>query len=182
LKAYCEEVNTTLEALQKQQTAMEQYFANPSSTNTDVEDDLCQIIHGIAVIELWNKQHVNLQPAEISTGYMAMRTQLSLVSGHRIDSSLDTTPETLRTKRDQLLQCLKLPLSEFKKDGVYTARCEDRIKSLPFQELRSLKHQIWMALVTRKAEFQELHRTGLSGSQSSKYLLILRTCCSSWHP
>jgi len=119
----------------------------------DDEDNLCQVICGIDMIEEWTEKNASLKTGEVSTGYLTMRMRLSLLSGYRIDVSLDTTPAMLQIKRDQLLQHLQLPLSEFMENGVYTARLNDCLAKLPFQELRSLKHQIWEVLLARKAEF-----------------------------
>jgi hypothetical protein len=73
LKVYYEEFNTMTEELQKQLIAMEQYFANSSSACMDDEDDLCQVIHSIDMIEEWTEKNASLKMGEVSTGYLKMR-------------------------------------------------------------------------------------------------------------
>jgi Kyakuja-Dileera-Zisupton transposase len=165
LKDYQAGTGVNMKELQQQAKLMQEYFENPEEQGNDIQDNICETIMAILVMNEFDEVHSNLShSAQTSFSYLDMRLLITWRTGGRIERSLDIDQDTLHTRLNQLLrkanQSKSLWLNE---DGSPTDHYHAVMDQLPLSDLRLLMNRIWAQLACRKMEYRLLKASSLVG-------------------
>jgi Kyakuja-Dileera-Zisupton transposase len=176
LKAYQMETGVNMKELQRQAKLMHEYFENREEQTSDINDDICETIMAMQAMKEFDVAYHGLSDsARTSIAYLNLQMHFNWRTGGRIDSGLDVTQNQLSTRLTQLLHKAKQHESLWlNDDGSTTDHYRNVLRSLPFAELRRLRHEIWIVLVCRKQEYHEVKASSLMGNPISALLLIVR--------
>jgi hypothetical protein len=165
LKDYQAKTDVNMKELQAQAKLMQRYFENPAEQSNDIQDNICETIMAILVMDEFDEAHRNLSHnAQTSLSYLNMRLLITWRTGGRIERCLDINQDVLHTRLNQLLrkanQSKSLWLNE---DGSPTDYYHSIAEKLPFSGLLLLKNQIWRQFACRKMEYRLLKASSLVG-------------------
>lgn len=173
LAAYCTTNGVTVEYVRSQSDSMRAYILNTTSTQAQLEDDICEHLMAIEDMELFQEAYNEVKKV-CGREWTDLKLQIALRTDGRIHQGLDNDVPTLRNHVKKLLLQAKQTMDDWVENGdevpLYRAKktplYEARRRGIRLSSLRRKLSAIKRELTSRKMELDRIHSSSTVGQAS----------------
>jgi hypothetical protein len=173
LAAYCTTNGVTVEYVRSQSDSMRAYILNTTSTQAQLEDDICEHLMAIEDMELFQEAYNEVKRV-CGREWMDLKLQIALRTDGRIHQGLDNDVPILRNHVKKLLLQTKQTMDDWVENGdevsLYGAKktllYEARRRGIRLSSLRRKLSAIKRELTSRKMELDRIHSSSTVGQAS----------------